>query len=161
MGFCFFNSIAIAARLLRLKMPEIRRVLIVDWDVHHGNGTQQIFYDDPNVLYLSIHRHDDGNFFPGTGASTECGSGAGLGFNINIAWSGGINPALGDSEYLAAFRTIVMPVAREFSPDIVLISAGFDAAVGHPAPLGGYVVSPACFGHLTRELMQLAGGKVI
>ncbi|KAL7031182.1 hypothetical protein ACKWTF_006926 [Chironomus riparius] len=161
MGFCFFNSIAIAARLLRLKMPEIRRVLIIDFDVHHGNGTQQIFYEDPNVLYLSIHRHDDGNFFPGTGASTECGSGSGLGFNINIAWSGGINPALGDAEYLAAFRTIVMPVAREFSPDIVLISAGFDAAAGHPAPLGGYVVSPACFGHLTRELMQLAGGKVV
>ncbi|CRK87517.1 CLUMA_CG001318, isoform A [Clunio marinus] len=161
MGFCFFNSIAVAARLLRLKMPEIRRVLIVDWDVHHGNGTQQIFYDDPSVLYLSIHRHDDGNFFPGTGGSTECGTGSGLGFNVNIAWSGGLTPPLGDAEYLAAFRTIVVPIAREFSPDIVLVSAGFDAAMGHPAPLGGYVVSPACFGHLTRELMQLADGKVV
>ncbi|KAG5681497.1 hypothetical protein PVAND_010924 [Polypedilum vanderplanki] len=161
MGFCFFNSVAIAARLLRLKMPEINRILILDWDIHHGNGTQQIFYDDPNVLYLSIHRHDDGNFFPGTGASTECGSGAGLGFNVNLAWSGGLNPALGDAEYLAAFRTIVMPIARDFSPDIVLVSAGFDAAIGHPAPLGGYVISPSCFGHLTRELMQLAGGKVV
>jgi histone deacetylase 4/5 len=111
-------------------------------------------------LYLSIHRHDDGNFFPGTGASTECGSAAGLGFNVNVAWSGGLNPALGDAEYLAAFRTIVMPIARDFSPDIVLVSAGFDAAIGHPAPLGGYVISPSCFGHLTRELMQLASGKV-
>lgn len=111
-------------------------------------------------MYLSIHRHDDGNFFPGTGGSTECGTGSGLGYNVNLAWSGGLSPPLGDAEYLAAFRTIVMPIAREFSPDIVLVSAGFDAAMGHAAPLGGYVVSPSCFGHLTRELMQLADGKV-
>ncbi|XP_029710704.1 histone deacetylase 4 isoform X4 [Aedes albopictus] len=162
MGFCFFNSIAIAAKLLRQRLAsEIQRVLVVDWDVHHGNGTQQVFYDDPSVLYLSIHRHDDGNFFPGTGGPTECGAGPGLGFNVNIAWSGGLNPPLGDAEYLAAFRTIVMPIARDFQPDIVLVSAGFDAALGHPAPLGGYMVSPACFGYLTRELMKLADGKVI
>lgn len=161
MGFCFFNSIAIAAKLLRQRLPEIGKVLIVDWDVHHGNGTQQVFYDDDSVLYLSIHRHDDGNFFPGTGGPTECGTGVGSGFNVNVAWSGGVSPPLGDSEYLAAFRTIVMPIAREFAPDIVLVSAGFDAASGHPPPLGGYVVSPACFGHLTRELMQLADGKIV
>lgn len=141
-------------------MIVVIKFVFVFKDVHHGNGTQQIFYDDPSVLYLSIHRHDDGNFFPGTGGSTECGAGPGLGYNVNIAWSGGINPPLGDAEYLAAFRTVVMPIAREFAPDIVLVSAGFDAAIGHPAPLGGYVVSPACFGHLTRELMQLADGKV-
>lgn len=130
MGFCFFNSIAIAARLLRQRLPnDIGKVLIVDWDVHHGNGTQQVFYEDGSVLYLSIHRHDDGNFFPGTGGPTECGAGLGLGFNVNIAWSGGINPALGDAEYLAAFRTLVMPIAREFAPDIVLVSAGFDAGM--------------------------------
>lgn len=162
MGFCFFNSVAIAAKLLRQRLGnEVGKVLIVDWDVHHGNGTQQVFYEDNSVLYLSIHRHDDGNFFPGTGGPTECGAGLGLGLNVNIAWSGGLNPALGDAEYLAAFRTVVMPIAREFAPDIVLVSAGFDAAVGHPPPLGGYVVSPACFGHLTRELMQLADGKIV
>lgn len=161
MGFCFFNSIAIAARLLRQRIPEIGKVLIVDWDVHHGNGTQQVFYEDDSVLYLSIHRHDDGNFFPGTGGPTECGTGAGVGFNVNIAWSGGVSPPLGDAEYLAAFRTLVMPIAREFNPDVVLVSAGFDAAAGHPPPLGGYSVSPACFGHLTRELMQLADGKIV
>ncbi|CAM6031758.1 unnamed protein product, partial [Sphagnum compactum] len=159
MGFCFFNSIAIAARLLKQKLPEYRRILIVDWDVHHGNGTQQIFYDDPDILYLSLHRHDDGNFFPGTGGPTECGVGIGIGFNVNIPWSGGLTPPLGDAEYLAAFRTIVLPIGRDFAPDIVLVSAGFDAAAGHPAPLGGYIVSPACFGHLTRQLMQLANGK--
>lgn len=162
MGFCFFNSVAIAAKLLRQRLPnEIGKVLIVDWDVHHGNGTQQVFYDDNSVLYLSIHRHDDGNFFPGTGGPTECGVGIGMGFNVNVAWSGGLNPALGDAEYLAAFRTVVMPIAREYAPDIILVSAGFDAATGHPPPLGGYVVSPACFGHLTRELMQLADGKIV
>lgn len=161
MGFCFFNSVAIAAKLLRQRLPEMNKILIVDWDIHHGNGTQQVFYDDPNVLYLSVHRHDDGHFFPGTGGPTECGAGPGVGFNVNVSWSGGLDPPLGDAEYLAAFRTIVMPIAREYNPDIVLVSAGFDAAAGHTPNLGGYVVSPACFGHMTRELMRLANGKVV
>lgn len=125
MGFCYFNSVAIAAKLMRQRLPEIGKVLIVDWDVHHGNGTQQAFYEDNTVLYISIHRHDDGNFFPGTGGPTECGAGIGSGYNVNIAWSGGLNPPLGDAEYLAAFRTIVMPIAREFNPDIVLVSCMF------------------------------------
>lgn len=130
-------------------------------DVHHGNGTQQMFYDDPRVLYLSIHRHDEGNFFPGTGGPTECGAGEGLGYNVNVAWSGGLNPPMGDAEYLAAFRSIVMPIAKAFDPSIVLVSAGFDAAIGHPAPLGGYKVSPACFGKMTQQLLGLANGKVV
>lgn len=159
MGFCFFNSVAIAARLLQRRLD--MRILIVDWDVHHGNGTQQMFYEDRRVLYLSLHRHDDGNFFPGTGGPTECGAGSGLGFNVNVAWSGGLNPPMGDAEYLAAFRTVVMPIAREFAPDIVLVSAGFDAAAGHAPPLGGYKLSPACFGYMTQQLMQLADGKVV
>lgn len=91
----------------------------------------------------------------------QCGSETGLGFNVNVAWSGSLNPPLGDAEYIAAFRTVVMPIAREFNPDFVLVSAGFDASGGHPAPLGGYEVSPACFGLMTRELMQLANGKVV
>ncbi|XP_018353431.1 PREDICTED: histone deacetylase 4 isoform X6 [Trachymyrmex septentrionalis] len=160
MGFCFFNSVAIAARLLQQKL-DVRKILILDWDVHHGNGTQQMFYDDPRVLYLSIHRHDDGNFFPGTGGPTECGAGKGLGYNVNVAWSGGLNPPMSDAEYLAAFRTIVMPIAKEFDPDIVIVSAGFDAAIGHPAPLGGYKVSPACFGRMTQHLLNVADGKVV
>lgn len=160
MGFCFFNSIAIATKLLQQRL-DVRRILVVDWDVHHGNGTQQMFYDDRRVLYLSIHRHDDGNFFPGTGGPTECGAGAGLGFNVNIAWSGGLNPPMGDAEYLAAFRTVVMPIAKDFDPELVMVSAGFDAAAGHPPPLGGYKLSPACFGYMTQQLMQLADGKVV
>lgn len=91
----------------------------------------------------------------------QCGAGAGLGFNVNISWSGALNPPLGDAEYIAAFRTVVMPIAKCFNPDIVLVSSGFDAATGHPAPLGGYHVSPACFGLMTRELLQLANGKVV
>lgn len=160
MGFCFFNNVAIAARVLHTRLG-LQRILIVDWDVHHGNGTQQIFYEDPHVLYMSIHRHDDGNFFPGTGAATECGAGPGLGYNVNVPWSCGTDPPLGDAEYLAAFRSVIMPIAKEYDPEIVLVSCGFDAAAGHPAPLGGYSVSAACFAHMTRDLMQLANGKVV
>lgn len=130
-------------------------------DVHHGNGTQQTFYQDPSVLYISLHRHDDGNFFPGSGAVDEVGTGNGEGFNVNVAWAGGLDPPMGDPEYLAAFRIVVMPIAREFAPDLVLVSAGFDAAEGHPAPLGGYHVSAKCFGYMTQQLMNLAGGAVV
>ncbi|XP_025898610.1 histone deacetylase 7 [Nothoprocta perdicaria] len=160
MGFCFFNSVAIAARQLQQK-GKLGKILIVDWDVHHGNGTQQIFYRDPDVLYISLHRHDDGNFFPGSGAADEVGVGPGEGFNVNVAWTGGLDPPMGDPEYLAAFRTVVMPIAHEFSPDVVLVSAGFDAADGHPPPLGGYKVSAKCFGYMTKQLMSLAGGAVV
>ncbi|KAK1341229.1 hypothetical protein QTO34_017632, partial [Cnephaeus nilssonii] len=185
MGFCFFNSVAIACRQLQ-QQGKAGRILIVDWDVHHGNGTQHTFYEDPSVLYISLHRHDDGNFFPGSGAVEEVGAGSGEGFNVNVAWAGGLDPPMGDPEYLAAFRIVVMPIAREFSPDLVLVSAGFDAAEGHPAPLGGYHVSQnvrraqprgmraglegkaavsgqdqSSFGYMTQQLMSLAGGAVV
>jgi len=160
MGFCFFNSVAIACRQLQ-QQGKANKILIMDWDVHHGNGTQQTFYQDPSVLYISLHRHDDGNFFPGSGAVDEVGAGSGEGFNVNVAWAGGLDPPMGDPEYLAAFRMVVMPIAREFSPDLVLVSAGFDAAEGHPAPLGGYHVSAKCFGYMTQQLMSLAGGAVV
>ncbi|OWK49397.1 Histone deacetylase 5, partial [Lonchura striata] len=102
MGFCFFNSVAISAKLLQQRLS-VGRILIVDWDIHHGNGTQQAFYSDPHVLYISLHRYDDGNFFPGSGAPEEVGSGLGVGYNINIAWTGGVDPPIGDVEYLTAF----------------------------------------------------------
>uniref|UniRef100_A0A6Q2YN16 Histone deacetylase n=1 Tax=Esox lucius TaxID=8010 RepID=A0A6Q2YN16_ESOLU len=160
MGFCFFNSVAITAKLLQQKLG-VGKILIVDWDIHHGNGTQQAFYNNPNVLYVSLHRYDDGNFFPGSGAPEEVGAGPGVGFNANIAWTGGVEPPMGDVEYLTAFRTVVMPIANEFSPDVVLVSAGFDAVEGHQSPLGGYSVTAKCFGHLTKQLMKLAGGRVV
>ncbi|XP_051872895.1 histone deacetylase 4-like [Pristis pectinata] len=160
MGFCFFNSVAITAKYLKRKL-NIGKILIVDWDVHHGNGTQQAFYNDPKVLYISLHRYDEGNFFPGSGAPDEVGSGPGEGFTVNIAWTGGLDPPMGDVEYLTAFRTVVMPIASEFNPDVVLVSAGFDAVEGHASPLGGYKVKAKCFHFLTKELMTLAKGRVI
>ncbi|XP_005857777.1 PREDICTED: histone deacetylase 4 isoform X9 [Myotis brandtii] len=160
MGFCYFNSVAVAARLLQQRL-NVSKTLIVDWDVHHGNGTQQAFYSDPNVLYISLHRYDDGNFFPGSGAPDEVGTGPGVGFNVNMAFTGGLDPPMGDAEYLAAFRMVVMPIANEFAPDVVLVSAGFDAVEGHPTPLGGYNLSAKCFGYLTKQLMGLAGGRIV
>ncbi|XP_028611161.1 histone deacetylase 4 isoform X2 [Grammomys surdaster] len=160
MGFCYFNSVAVAAKLLQQRL-NVSKILIVDWDVHHGNGTQQAFYSDPNVLYMSLHRYDDGNFFPGSGAPDEVGTGPGVGFNVNMAFTGGLEPPMGDAEYLAAFRTVVMPIANEFAPDVVLVSSGFDAVEGHPTPLGGYNLSAKCFGYLTKQLMGLAGGRIV
>ncbi|XP_054615135.1 histone deacetylase 5 isoform X5 [Dunckerocampus dactyliophorus] len=160
MGFCFFNSVAITAKLLQQKLG-VGKILIVDWDIHHGNGTQQAFYGDPNVLYISLHRYDDGNFFPGSGAPEEVGSGAGVGFNVNIAWTGGVEPPMGDVEYLTAFRSVVMPIAQQYSPDVIMVSAGFDAVEGHQSPLGGYNVSAKCFGQLTQLLMGLADGRIV
>uniref|UniRef100_A0A673H7F6 Histone deacetylase n=1 Tax=Sinocyclocheilus rhinocerous TaxID=307959 RepID=A0A673H7F6_9TELE len=128
MGFCFFNSVAITAKLLQQKLG-VGKILIIDWDIHHGNGTQQAFYNDPNVLYISLHRYDDGNFFPGSGAPEEVGVGPGEGFNVNIAWTGGVEPPMGDVEYLTAFSMLLA------------------LCVG--------------FGHLTKQLMKLAGGRVV
>jgi len=160
LGFCYFNTVAIVAKMLKKNLL-MERILIVDWDVHHGNGTQQMTYNDPNILYISLHRHDDGNFFPGTGSVDECGSEAGLGKNVNIAFNGNLNPPMSDPEYLAAFRCVVMPIAKAFKPQIVLVSCGFDGTENHPKELGGYKVSPMCYGYMTKKLMSLAEGKVV
>ncbi|KIH59652.1 histone deacetylase family protein [Ancylostoma duodenale] len=159
MGFCFFNNVAITARYLQNKYPQqCARIAIIDWDVHHGNGTQLCFEEDPSVLYLSLHRHDNGNFFPGTGAVTEVGRGAGKGFSVNVPFSGGV---MRDADYLAAWRVIVQPVLEQFQPTFILVSAGFDACCGHPNALGGYKISAEMFGFMTRQLMSFAGGRVV
>lgn len=119
MGFCLFNNIAVAAAKAR-KAHGLERILIVDWDAHHGNGTQAAFYDDPNVLVINTHQYP---FYPGTGSVDELGRGEGLGFNVNIALSEGSV----DGDYVKAFHEIVLPIADQFAPDLVLVSAGFDA----------------------------------
>ncbi|XP_012923677.1 histone deacetylase 6 isoform X2 [Heterocephalus glaber] len=157
-GFCFFNSVAVAARHAQAISGHAMRILIVDWDIHHGNGTQHIFEDDPSVLYVSLHRFDRGTFFPmgDEGASSQVGKAAGTGFTVNVAWNG---PRVGDAEYLAAWHRLVLPIAYEFNPELVLVSAGFDAARGDP--LGGCQVSPEGYAHLTHLLMGLANGRII
>ncbi|TBU50538.1 histone deacetylase complex protein [Dichomitus squalens] len=157
MGFCFFNNVSIAAKVVQLRTP-IKKILILDWDVHHGNGTQRAFNDDPSVLYISLHRYEGGNFYPNGpfGSMTSCGEGRGLGYSVNIPWP---EPGMGDADYILAFQRIVMPIALEFSPDLVMISAGFDAADGDD--LGECHVSPAGYAHMTHMLCSLAGGKVV
>jgi histone deacetylase 6 len=164
MGFCIFNNVPIATRVCQQDFPELcRKVMILDWDVHHGNGVQNIFYNDPNVLYISLHVYQNGHFYPGApedpaipdGGIDNCGAGPGIGKNVNIGWH---SQGMGDGEYLAAFQRIVMPIAQEFQPDLVIVSAGFDAA--HGDELGGCFVTPACYAHMTHMLMSLAGGKL-
>ncbi|XP_043313829.1 histone deacetylase 6 isoform X1 [Cervus canadensis] len=157
-GFCFFNSVAVAARHAQAISGHALRILIVDWDIHHGNGTQHIFEEDPSVLYISLHRYDHGTFFPvgNEGASTRVGKAVGTGFTVNVAWNG---PRMGDADYLAAWHRLVLPIAYEFNPELVLVSAGFDAARGDP--LGGCQVSPEGYAHLTHLLMGLANGHII
>jgi histone deacetylase 6 len=125
-GFCIINNVAVAASHARRALGA-RRVLVVDWDVHHGNGTQRMFLNDPTVLYFSVHRYDHGRFFPHSldGAPEAVGAGPGEGFTVNVAWNG---PGMGDGEYLEAWRRVLMPIARAFEPDLVLVSAGFDGA---------------------------------
>lgn len=156
-GFCLFNNISIAARYAT-EFHGLSRVLVVDWDVHHGNGTQAILLDDPKILYISIHRYENGAFFPGSknGNYDIVGDGKGEGFNVNIPWN---RKRMGDAEYIAAFQQIIMPIAYQFNPELVLVSAGFDACIGDP--LGGYNVSPAAYGHFTHWLSALANGKII
>lgn len=156
-GFCIFNNIAIAARYA-VEFHHVKRVLIVDWDVHHGNGTQSIFEEDPKVLYMSVHRYDNGNFFPNSKRAnySYVGSLSGEGFTVNIPWN---KKGMGDAEYIAAFQQIIMPIAYQFNPELVLVSAGFDACIGDP--LGGCFVTPEMYGHLTHWLSSLANGRII
>ncbi|XP_035673909.1 histone deacetylase 6-like isoform X1 [Branchiostoma floridae] len=158
-GFCFFNNTSIAARYAQTEL-NVKRILILDWDIHHGNGTQHAFYTDPSVLYLSLHRYDQGKYFPYMDASnfSAVGEGKGEGFNVNVAWNKG-SEVIGDLEYIAAFHRIVLPVAQEFNPDLVLVSCGFDAA--KKDPLGRCNVTPGCYAYMTHHLKSLAQGKLV
>jgi len=146
MGFCIFNNIAIGARYIQ-KKHQLSKILIVDWDVHHGNGTQAEFYDDPNVLYFSVHQYP---FYPGTGSQAERGSGSGLNSIINVPLPAGS----GDDDYVGAFEKTLAPAAFAFSPDFVLISAGFDA---HKDDLlGAMRVTQQGFAKLTQIVKGIA-----
>uniref|UniRef100_A0A1B0DIA4 Histone deacetylase domain-containing protein n=1 Tax=Phlebotomus papatasi TaxID=29031 RepID=A0A1B0DIA4_PHLPP len=129
-GYCFFNNVAIAAEEI-LRRGDIKRILIVDWDIHHGQGTQRMFYDDPRVLYFSIHRYENGAFWPNLRESDFdwVGEGAGRGFNFNLPLN---QTGMTNADYLAIFQQILLPVAIEFQPQLVIVSAGYDAAYGCP-----------------------------
>jgi acetoin utilization deacetylase AcuC-like enzyme len=155
MGFCLFNNIAIAAEYA-IEKHGLKRVLIVDWDLHHGNGTQKAFYDRPDVLFFSSHQYPH---YPGTGNFDEVGSGKGEGFTVNAPFPSGF----GDTEYLAVYDRILKPVALEYKPELVLVSAGFDPYVKDP--LGGMAVTGDGFGNLATIVREIAdatcGGKVL
>jgi acetoin utilization deacetylase AcuC-like enzyme len=155
MGFCIFNNIAVAARYAQ-KQHGISRVLIADWDVHHGNGTQDIFYDDGSVFFFSTHQSP---WYPGTGAREETGAGAGRGTTLNCPFPAGS----GREEIGGAFRERLIPAMEKFQPELVMISAGFDSREGDP--LGQFTLADEDFAELTRMLMDIAekhaGGRVV
>ncbi|KPL04122.1 MAG: hypothetical protein AMJ90_01930 [candidate division Zixibacteria bacterium SM23_73_2] len=146
MGFCIFNNVAIGARYAQMN-HKLNKILIVDWDAHHGNGTQHIFYEDPTVFYFSVHQFPH---YPGTGSDDEEGQGEGKGFTLNMPMCAGS----GDLEYIEVFENILYPEAIKFSPDLILISAGFD---GHKDdPLSNLNLSAAGFKRLTQVVLNVA-----
>ena len=146
MGFCFFNNVAIAARYLQ-RRHALARVLIVDWDVHHGNGTQHTFDDDPSVLFFSTHQYPH---YPGTGHGSESGEGRGKGTTINVPMKAGE----GDDAYRAVFQNVLLPAADAFQPDAVIVSAGFDAHKDDP--LAGMGLTEEGYADLTRMVVSIA-----
>jgi len=145
MGFCLFNNIAVAAAHARAR--GLSRVAIVDYDVHHGNGTQSSFYSDPSVLFISSHQFP---YYPGTGAADEIGTGAGEGFTVNLPLAAGAT----DADYERVYDTIAGPILRHYGPELILVSAGFDAYKDDP--LAGMRVEAECFGRLTAAIAAIA-----
>jgi len=147
MGFCLFNNVAVAAAHALARGLE--RVMVVDWDVHHGNGTQAIFQAEPRVLYVSTHEYP---FYPGTGALAEVGEGKGRGFTVNLPFPAG----MGDAEYARVYRQVVEPIGRAFDPQLLLVSVGFDPHVADP--LAGMRVTERGFAELAAVCLSIASG---
>jgi acetoin utilization deacetylase AcuC-like enzyme len=145
-GFCLFNNIAVGAHYARQKYG-LERILIADWDLHHGNGTQNAFYADPQVLFFSTHQYP---YYPGSGSIVEVGERSGKGFTVNVPLPGG----QGDRDYLEIYRSLLKPVALEFKPQLILVSAGYDIYCDDP--LGAMEVTPSGFAALTALIMELA-----
>jgi acetoin utilization deacetylase AcuC-like enzyme len=149
MGFCIFNNLALGARYAQ-QDHGLSRVAVVDWDLHHGNGIQNIFYDDPNVLYFSMHRYPS---YPWTGGVDEVGIGDGEGYTVNVPMEQGSS----DADYANVFRHVLDPVMRQYQPDLVLVAAGFDTH--HSDPLGAMNVTQTGFARMTSLLMDMAGAQ--
>ena len=146
MGFCLFSNVAVAARHARAAHG-VERVLVLDWDVHHGNGTQAAFHDSADVFFVSLHRWP---FYPGTGAAAETGTGAGEGYTLNLPQAGGSS----GSDWVTAIDTQAIPAARAYRPELILISAGFDAH--RDDPLGGCLLDSSTYGEMARHVADLA-----
>lgn len=146
MGFCLFNNIAVGAKWALTRL-DLERIVILDWDLHHGNGTQRSFYDTDEVLYCSTHQYP---YYPGTGALLETGEGRGEGFTLNVPLPGGQD----DHDFIRIFRELFVPVIRRYRPQLILVSCGFDIYQGDP--LGTMRVTPAGFAHMTRIILNLA-----
>jgi acetoin utilization deacetylase AcuC-like enzyme len=150
MGFCLFNNVAVAARYAQQHYPQIERVAIIDWDVHHGNGTQGIFYDDPSVYFFSSHQYP---WYPGTGSRGEKGMGRGLGYTLNLP----LRAATPAAQQKSAFEAALGEMAASFSPDLIIISAGFDSHVGDP--LGQLLLQDQDFVEMTRVVKDWAASS--
>ncbi|MFD2130024.1 class II histone deacetylase [Pseudogracilibacillus auburnensis] len=155
-GFCLFNNVVIAAKYAKEKYG-LKKIMILDWDVHHGNGTEKAFYHDPEVLFFSVHQ--DLSFPPDTGYVTHVGEGAGSGYNVNIP----LPPGTGDAGYLKTFTSIIRPIVEEFKPELIIVSAGQDPSAFDP--LGRMLVSANGFGKMTKVIKDLANkyceGKLV
>ena len=156
-GFCFFNNVALAARYAVDEL-KLKKVAILDWDIHHGDGTQKAFYNDPNVMYMSLHRFENGVFYPGkSGSLNHAGEGAGKGYNVNIEWNTkeGIykKSVLGDHEYIFMFEEVISPILKEFQPELIIVSSGFDSA--DYDPIGMISNSPDTYAFMTHQLQKI------